>query len=210
MLQALVILYGKLSVSLLKDAIDHDVFDIADIGMQHDCSNGIGPAEEAGGAAVPDEQVCFGMWGQDTNVWAAEGEAAVASCEEEGLVDGHWVAGGEVAAVYDFGEEGFAGGLEPEAGLGEDVGGEGEVGVYAEGGLVHDEVAVWVEVAVVHFGFRGRGDEVVVLAEELGVRGGVVAGVGEDDGDGGVEEVEGLEDGGEVGGAVDAAIGVRG
>lgn len=50
----------------------------------------------------------------------------------------------------------------------------------------------------------------VVLAEELGVRGGVVAGVGEDDRDGGVEEVEGLEDRGEVGSAIDAAVGVGG
>lgn len=68
------------------------------------------------------------------------------------------------------------------------------MGVYAERCLVHDEVAVWVEVAVVHFGLGGRGNEVVVLAEELGVCGGVVAGVCEDDGDGGVEEIEGLKD----------------
>lgn len=47
-----------------------------------------------------------------------------------------------------------------------------------------------MEMAIVHFGFWGRGNVVVVLAEELGVGGRVVAAVGEDDGNGFVEEVE--------------------
>jgi len=52
---------------------------------------------------------------------------------------------------------------------------------------------------------------VVVLAEELGVCGAVVACVGEDDGDGLIEKGKGVvEEGGKVLGAVDAAVGVGG
>jgi len=68
-----------------------------------------------------------------------------------------------------------------------------------------------VQVAVVHLGLWGRGDVVVVLAEELGVCGAVVACVGEDDGDGLIEKGKGVvEEGGKVLGAVDAAVGVGG
>lgn len=72
-------------------------------------------------------------------------------------------------------------------------------------------MAGWVEVAIVHFRLWGRGDVVVVLAEQLGVCRGVVTGVGEDDGDGLVEEGKGVvQKGGEVFGTVDATICVGG
>lgn len=83
--------------------------------------------------------------------------------------------------------------------------------VNAQSCLVQDEVAVGVQVAVVHFGLWGRGDVVVMLAKELGVRGAVVACVGEDDGDRLVEEGEGVvQEGGEVRSAIDAAVCVSG
>lgn len=54
--------------------------------------------------------------------------------------------------------------LEPQTGLGQNVGREGEVRVDSKSLLVHNEVAIGVQMAVVHLGLWGRGDVVVVLA----------------------------------------------
>jgi len=96
--------------------------------------------------------------------------------------------------------------LQPEARLREDVAGEGEVGVDAEGGLVLRAVLDGAGVPVGGFGFGCDGDVLDVLAEEGGALVGERRGVRKDDGDGEVEEAEG----GEGFRAVVAPAGVRG
>jgi hypothetical protein len=66
-------------------------------------------------------------------------------------------------------------------------------------------------VAVVHFALWGDADVVVRLTEQFRVGSAHIAGVSEDEGDLRlIEEVEAVEDVGEVGAAVDAAVGVGG
>jgi len=67
------------------------------------------------------------------------------------------------------------------------------VRVDTERGLVLDEVADGIGVAVMHFGFGGDGDELVGLSEEGGALEGEEAGVRDDDCGGGVENPESVE-----------------
>lgn len=115
-----------------------------------------------------------------------------------------------MAAINYFGVENLSHALEPEARLRQNVGGKGEVRVDAQGCLVHGEVAVGVQVTIVHLGLWGYGDEVVILADELLVIGCLIAGVCKDDGNGLVEEIECVQHLRKVWAAIDSAIGMCG
>lgn len=67
----------------------------------------------------------------------------------------------DLPLLHDLVKESRARALQPDARLRDDIGGEGEVCVDAEGGLVKNVVRVRVAVAVVHLGFRSDGDELV-------------------------------------------------
>lgn len=79
----------KPAVSLLKLPVDQDVRDVADVGVQDDGGDGVGPAEQGGAAAVEDDEVGFCARADYAEVWAPQGEPALARGEEEGLVYGH-------------------------------------------------------------------------------------------------------------------------
>lgn len=186
---------GELAVALGELAAHHHVLEVAGVGVQDDGGDGVDPAEQRGGAAVVHQEVGDGARGDDADVVAAQGLAAGAGGEQEGLVDGHGVVGGDGALLQDVEVQLVAGVLEPDAGLGGHVGRVGEEGVDAQGHLVLDAVvdAGLVRVAVVHLGLGRVGEVLVARVQQLGVLLRHEGAVREDDGDAVVEEAQLVE-----------------
>ncbi|TKW58381.1 hypothetical protein CTA1_5180 [Colletotrichum tanaceti] len=180
------------AVALDEPAVDEHVLDVADAGVQDDGGHGVDPAEQRGAAAVPDDDVGLGALGDDAQVGPAQGEAAVARGQQEGLVGRHGRAGRHAPVLEHLLVEQPAGALQPEAGLRQDVGREGEVRVDPQGALVLHQVAVRVRVPVVHLRLGRDGDVLVRRPEEGGP-----SAVRRDDGD--VELLGEVEDGVDIG-----------
>lgn len=96
LLDTFIIRERQLPISFHELTVYDNVLDVADVGMQDDRSDGIDPAKQAGTETVENDNVGFGANFDDADVVSAQGEPAVLRCEEEGLVDGHGVCGGDV------------------------------------------------------------------------------------------------------------------
>lgn len=81
-----------------------------------------------GDEVIEHDQVCFGVWRDDTDVLVAERGTAVARGGEESLVHGHGVVGEEGALVLHGFVVEAAQSLEPKPRLAEEVRRVSEVG----------------------------------------------------------------------------------
>lgn len=80
--------------------------------------------------------------------------------------------------------------------------------VYTQANFVENEIAVGVQVVVVYFGLWGSGDILIVLAQQLRIMDTEIGCVCEDEREGLVEKTLRLEKRGEVGTAIQPAIGM--
>lgn len=179
---------GEVEVALLKLSINHDVLDVPDIRVQHDGGDRVDPPEHVGRCAVEDDNVGFCALDQHADVGPTKSEAAGARREQERLVRRHGVVAWNLPVGAHLVVEEESDRLQPDPGLRDDVRTVRKVRVDAQCGLILDQLAVGVPVAVMHLRLRGDGEVLVGGAEEFCILHCEVAAVGEDNRNGGIED----------------------
>lgn len=165
-----VALERQLAVALPEPAVHQHVLNVPDVSVQDHGRDRVDPPQHPGRAAVEDDQVRLGADADDAQVRAPEREAAVPGRHEEGLVDGHGVVDGDQPLLQGLVEHPGTGALQPDARLRQHIGRKGQEDVYAERGLVLDQMSVRVVNPAVHLRLGRDGDVLVGFSKKQGVR----------------------------------------